>query len=1175
MSRATTSSPPVAPAALLRRLAALIALVVLLVAVPLLVVRLIGMPGRETLSIDALSRLDEQTIVHLGAAVFVVLWGWFATTAIAEAVVVAHWRLERRRPDREVEPLPPLEATPSGLVRKLVRLALVSATVLGTSAGHQLGGAAYAAGAPIETVVDSDSATASLAATVEDIPIVFVDQHGRAVAPLPVDARVAALGPDEHFLADGRATPYSLAVRLGDAALRERIIAANRGRPTPDGGTWSGGLFPEGMTVIVPRGLHDDLTGAPSWRTHEVRPGDSVHAIAFEVCGGDPALLGATVEAILTRNLGRTMGDGRLFRDPSLIRPGWYLEVPIIDRGTDRPITDGAPALDPGTVLPSGSPTGMPTVMPTGAAHHVVEPGSSYWSIAEDLLDDADPSATPSPVEILAATEALRDLNAPLLGRDDPNLIHPGDVLLLPGAQATPPTDDQLAMDELHDSRPTPPADEISELDAPPVDTVPPVDTPPVVDTAPVADIAPPVDTAPPAFVDPPSTTIDPGLADPTDADEAPASRPPLTTSLGAALLLCAGALGLIEARRRHQLRSAPSHAVVVAPTVEAVTTERLLRSLDSIQRAARLDLMLRCLGRHLVGSGHHVVAVLTGDDGTIDAVLDAPSSLIPPPPFRRVDARRWSLPADVDTLDLSDDARLAGQPCPALVQLGTARDALTGAPAGELLVDVEAVGLVAIDGPADEVERILLGIATSLAASPVGETLRLVTHGIDPAVHLGNLNAESATRLDEAIDCAVRTLGSTATATGPGRRRTFELRARGSGGEAWEPVVVVSAGVDELDDQARRELLELTHDGGRGLAVVIGVAVPGAGLTLQATTTGWLLERLGLIVVPVGLEPAQVQVVHDLLDAAERPLAHTTLELPRIVAADSTGDETGEAAGEQTPEGVLTGPDLEALLAAPSALRSFDEPEWALMVRLLGPVEVITPDGSPVGFERGKSLELLAWLSTHRDRPTRVAARTALWELEVRDATFANVVSDARRALARAVQPAGGEEWVVRTLGDALPLHGLVRSDADLLRCRVEAARHLPAAEAIDVLRPGVALVRGLPFEGAGYLWPDAEGTTSELVVLATGAATSLAQHALTEGDVDTVFWATGQGLRVLPGHEELVALRMKAYAVHGDLAGVRMEWELYERTLHSDPWSFGEPSPKLVAIRRQLLSN
>ena len=32
--------------------------------------------------------------------------------------------------------------------------------------------------------------------------------------------------------------------------------------------------------------------------------------------------------------------------------------------------------------------------------------------------------------------------------------------------------------------------------------------------------------------------------------------------------------------------------------------------------------------------------------------------------------------------------------------------------------------------------------------------------------------------------------------------------------------------------------------------------------------------------------------------------------------------------------------------------------------------------------------------------RPVRTAARTALWELDVRDATFANVVSEARRSL-------------------------------------------------------------------------------------------------------------------------------------------------------------------------------
>ena len=30
-----------------------------------------------------------------------------------------------------------------------------------------------------------------------------------------------------------------------------------------------------------------------------------------------------------------------------------------------------------------------------------------------------------------------------------------------------------------------------------------------------------------------------------------------------------------------------------------------------------------------------------------------------------------------------------------------------------------------------------------------------------------------------------------------------------------------------------------------------------------------------------------------------------------------------------------------------------------------------------------------------------------------------------------------------------------------------------------------------------------------------------------------------------MLPGHEELIALRMRAHAGAGDLSGVRLEWE------------------------------
>jgi two-component SAPR family response regulator len=244
------------------------------------------------------------------------------------------------------------------------------------------------------------------------------------------------------------------------------------------------------------------------------------------------------------------------------------------------------------------------------------------------------------------------------------------------------------------------------------------------------------------------------------------------------------------------------------------------------------------------------------------------------------------------------------------------------------------------------------------------------------------------------------------------------------------------------------------------------------------------------------------------------------------------------------------------------------------LLVRLLGPVDVVDEQGGAAAFERSKTRELIAWLATHRERSTRTLARTALWDLDVRDATFSNVVSEARRAMARLVEPAPGEEWLARTLTEDLPLHERVRTDVELVECRLEMARRLRTDDAIAMLRPAVELIRGMPFEGTSYLWPDAEGITSNLVLLATSAASELAGHHLALGQIDGVFWATGQGLQVLPGHEDLIALRMRAHASNGDLAGVRHEWQCYERVIAADPWSDGEPATKLVELRHQLLT-
>src|SRR5690606_7937193 len=158
--------------------------------------------------------------------------------------------------------------------------------------------------------------------------------------------------------------------------------------------------------------------------------------------------------------------------------------------------------------------------------------------------------------------------------------------------------------------------------------------------------------------------------------------------------------------------------------------------------------------------------------------------------------------------------------------------------------------------------------------------------------------------------------------------------------------------------------------------------------------------------------------------------------------SGDDHGDDPAPTAGRVTP---------------PPAADTGEKSAPSLVVRLLGGVELVDADGRAARIDRSKTLELLAWIVSHRDRSTRSGARTALWDLDVRDTTFANVVSDARRTMARHVTPPEGDEWLRRTLNDELCLHDGVVSDVDLVRAALASARGLPAAEAMDVLRPAV----------------------------------------------------------------------------------------------------------------------
>ena len=812
----------------------------------------------------------------------------------------------------------------------------------------------------------------------------------------------------------------------------------------------------------------------------------------------------------------------RFLPDGSADREVWEFTQALMAHNAPRLGYAHPAMLHPGDVVAIVAPTtaGASDEAPT----HTVVAGDSYWEIAEQTLGE---EATAQ--DVLALTGELIDLNGPRLRYADSQMIHPGDVVYI--------TDSATVDDDQSAGQVGPTAEETGERDV--------GGAPPAI-TAPATTLPPPTTTTSTSSTLPPPTAPDP----PADADTGrPRGSPSSPIGLGQAALIATGIVALLAARRRAKLRAAEPPARIPLPSPDGAATERMLRRLDAGERLLRVDIALRAAAAELADGDQRIVVVRCAPDGAVEIYLSAPASLAAP--WRGAE-RHWTLDATVPVEDLAAKARAVGAPCIALTQIGVDEEN------GDVLVDVEALGLLAVDADPEPADDIVRAVAVGLASSEFAEVAHLVGVGIDEEAFLGHRHAQVVPTVDEAIELAATLIGGTATAT---TRSTFSLRARRTGGEMWEPAVVVVATAD-AGDVTPAVIGSISTRG--GLAIVVGAPIAGAAWTLRPDGAMWTLEPLGLRLRPIGIDRA----VLDDLDELVEDIGGPDLDDAPAMAPERNGHNGHEVHEVAGPAAMLF-PER-----SPTALIDDVDPPWSMMVRVLGGVEVIDREQQPAKFERSKTLELVTWLVTHRSRASRSAARTALWDLDVRDATFANVVSEARRAMARHVPPPSGDEWLRRTMTDELSLHEEVIADADVVRRRFERARAVGGAEAMAVLRPAVELVNELPFTGTNYLWPDAEGITSNLVLLATNVSAEYAKLALAAGDVDGVFWATGRGLRVLAGQEALIALRMRAHAEAGDLSGVRLEWEAYERVVNADPWSDGEPAPKLVELRKQLLA-
>lgn len=582
----------------------------------------------------------------------------------------------------------------------------------------------------------------------------------------------------------------------------------------------------------------------------EVVKGDTLWSIAERHLGS-----GEQWRRIAEANEGRLMPDGERFTQAGSIRPGWQLYVPASSAHTT--------ATRPGDV--------------------VVEPGDTLWGLAEAAYGDGK--------QWPRLYEANRDRIT------DPDLIHPGQVLAVPGHDV-PVVDPGAKAQRRRDAAdPATPAGRGLPEESPP--------DPAATDTA-VAPDGPDglghATAPPPPGHTPQASTAD--TVDTIDGDRLDDGHPGGEGSLAAALagggaLLAGGALAMLLAHRRRQFRNRRSGRTIASTPPHLVPAEATLRATGSAggDSARFLDRALRDLASRLAdtaGALPDVAAVRLAED-RLDLLLAAPPDRPPPGPW--IDDTtangseggpetwphgRWALARGVP---LEDCDALA--PYPVLVAIGTAGDGATW------LLDLEAAGLLHLTGDRAACEDLARFMAAELAVNAWSDDVDVTLAGF--ADELVGLNPARLRYVDQAdVDGLTKTARRVHEAAHTMGCDVLGGRLDGAGGDTWMPTVLLTDADTEagsLRDDLDRLLDELALGPGRAAVAAVTVAGTAGGLAGPTLT----LDGEGNL----DLAPWGVRLRANRLTGSD---AQTLARL--LTAHDDTGDTGDEpmpaAAGRQ-----------------------------------------------------------------------------------------------------------------------------------------------------------------------------------------------------------------------------------------------------------------------------------
>ena len=747
----------------------------------------------------------------------------------------------------------------------------------------------------------------------------------------------------------------------------------------------------------------------------------------------------------------------------------------------------------------------------------------SLWDIAERFLGDGQRWG-----EIFQLNKSREQPDGRALAQ--PDLIHPGWRLLLPrdatGLTADVISVQQPAASSRQDVETDPPASAGTADAAPPQAGGSPTVLPPMSEPSPLPvlpteaggsvaarDAGPLVSAAPSPCAAPADGA--PGPESAADQDDSPLPVP----ALGG--LLAAAAVAALAARRRRQRRRRADGQSIVLPTAPAARAEGQLRVLAEPAELTFVDEVLRALSFVVRDRGLPVPDVRLGSlrDGHLNLTLAEPR-LDAPAPFLVVgQGRVWRAPMAASPLVAAEQA---GQLLPLLPLLLT----VGREPAGSVLLDVEALGSLAVEGPAPEVLGLLTHLAAEAALAPWAEDVEILLVGFDTHVseRLESLAPERMTAVED-VDLSLRRVleKRAGGVDAVGDRLASRLMAGGAGerDEVRPPLLIVCS-----NRPSPEQLVGLVPPSGRG---AITVVAPGPWTGARTT---WLLgdplpganSEAWPGLVPCQLDEDRLTALADLLRLARQSPAPPqgpprdapvteTAPFPAPAVASSRNivppDARTVPGGAQSVSGSEGAswegePEERRHDELDEVVEAFQSNTAPASVSLLGPITVHA-GGNIEPHRRSRLTEIVAYLATHRRGVTLADFDTAIWpDRQVSLKTRNQAITRTRAWLGTDDE---GVSWLRPISDGALRLSNEVLVDWELFqalqRRASEPGRH-PAAVRRD-LATAMSLVRGRvlwPLPPGRYGWLAETYLEQEVPSAVIDVAHALARSLLDVGD-------------------------------------------------------------------------